>query len=242
MKKRLNIIRKIFFAIMCCILVLGFINYEVYSVKKKEYERQTEIANNSHEQIKLNLNMLKIAIQTNDIDKYAENLSNLYENTTTIESLFLIKEEQNDFLSSIKNYAELLETKKNLLTEITNLKQDISKIEKKFKNNYSDKGAITRELLADASNVIAKLKIDEKKYTEKPILTTVTTTNKVLDGIIAKSNTLTECIDNCYKNRINEINDELAEIIKEFTDQTISLNKAIEDQFDLTTLDKLKES
>ncbi len=109
MKKRLKTIGKIFIFILCLVALLGFINYEVYSIKKKEYERQSEIASTTHEQINLNLNMLKIAIQTNDIDGYSENLQSLHENATTIESLFMVKDEENDYLTSLHSYMELLE-------------------------------------------------------------------------------------------------------------------------------------
>ncbi|MBQ3465161.1 hypothetical protein IJH15_03025 [Candidatus Saccharibacteria bacterium] len=241
MKKRLKTIGKIFIFILCLVALLGFINYEVYSIKKKEYERQSEIASTTHEQINLNLNMLKIAIQTNDIDGYSENLQSLHENATTIESLFMVKDEENDYLTSLHSYMELLENEADLLPEIASLKQDVLKIKKVFQDNYSDDDSITRDKLENASDEITKLKINEKNYSKKAILSVISEINNILEEIASKSDSLSDCIDNCYKNRINEINDNLADEIEEFVDKTEKLNKTIENQFDLNTLDFLKD-
>lgn len=239
MKKALKIIGRILFGIICLVIILGFINYEVYSINNKEYARQIDIANEAHAQITLNLNMIKIAIQTEDLDKYEENLLKLYENSAKIEPLFFLEEEQKDYLDSLHSYMELLENRKNLLSEIIKLKQNIANIEKVFKENYNGKDAISREKLTGLSGEIEKLKIKEKNYSEETILKVVSSINEILTDIIAKSNALTECIDNCYKDRITEINNELAEKLGSFADKTKDLNKTLEDQFDLETLDKL---
>ncbi len=241
MKRYLIIPGKILLLIICCTAILGFINYEVYSLNRKEYARQTDIANETHEQIRLNLNLIKIAIQTNNIEQYNDNLSKLRENSAKIEPLFFIKDEQESYLTSLHSYIELLENRKTLLPEIANIKKDVSNIEKTFKDNYGDKDAISREKLTSLSAEVEKLILDEKKYSEESILAVVSAINETLNDIISESKALADCIDNCYKDRIAEINDELAGKLEAFSKKIEGLNQTIEDQFDLKTLDELKE-
>ena len=241
MKKALKIIGKISLGIICLVLILGFVNFEVYSINNKEYARQIDIANEAHKQIALNLNMIKIAVQTEDIEKYKENLSRLYENSAKIKPLFFLEDEQKDYLNSLYSYIELLENRKTLLSEIIKLKNDISAIEKVFKENYNGKDASSREKLTSLSSEIEKLKINEKDYSEEIIKNIISEINDLLNGIIADSSALSECIDNCYKDKITEINDGLAEKLKSFADKTEGLNQSLEDQFDFETLDKLKD-
>ncbi|MBO7717901.1 hypothetical protein J6S37_00170 [Candidatus Saccharibacteria bacterium] len=240
-KNTTTVLQKTFIILICCAAFLGFLNYEIYSLNKKEYERQVGILNETHEQISLNLNMMKIAIQTNDLGKYAENLSKLRDNSATIESLFLVRGEQEGFLTSLHSYIELLESREKLLSENIGLKQDVLNIEKSFKDNYGGKDAISRDKLTGIGNEIAKLKIDGEKYSEEIVKTIVSAINQVLDEIIAESDALAKCIDSCYKDRITKINDELAEKVKGFASKTEDLNKTIEEQFDFKILDELKK-
>ena len=52
-------VKKIFVSALCLIGLIGFLCYETYSIVKKEYEKQVEIAQGAHEQINFNLDMIR---------------------------------------------------------------------------------------------------------------------------------------------------------------------------------------
>ena len=236
------IFQRILLLAFCCLAILGFINYEIYSINQKEYARQVDIASDARKQIGLNLNLIKIAIQTNDYAMYNDNLMNLYENFSKVESLSFIENEQRPYLDSLRAYMMLLEDNKNLIIEMSSIYKAISAIRNTFRDNYSGKDAISREKLTKLGDEIEKLKIDEGDYTDSTILTVLDRVNGILTDIISGSNELAECIDNCYKDRIVGINDELAEKLKSFANQTESLNRDIENRFDFDTLEWLVHS
>ena len=240
MNNKKEIIKKTAIITTVSAALIGAITYEVHSIIKKEYERQSEILGTIHTDINLNLDMIKIAIQTSDPDAYSEKLSNLYNDSASAKSLFLVKDEQNDYLTSLDEYINSLEEHKNLISEITILKQDVSDIEKVFKDNYSDKGSISRDKLTGVNAEIIKHKLSNEKYSEEKIVTIVNSINTTIDNIASKAQALTDCIDSCYASRIGEITDELAEQIKSFSDQTTKLNQDLEDQFDFDSMDQLK--
>ena len=79
-------------------------------------------------------------------------------------------------------------------------------------------------------------------YSEEKIMAIVSRVDEILNGISDKASALVDCIDTCYKNRINEIDDELAEIFKGFADTVDGLNANLEKEFAFDKMKVIKES
>ena len=220
--------------------VVGFLIYEGYSITRKEYERQNEIATAAHTEINLRLDMIKIAIQTNDAEIYAENLNKIHDEVSTINTLFLLKEQEADYAAWLEEYVGVLEEKKELLVEMQSLKNRVAEIKKTLKEKYSNKDEISRDKLKEAKDEVLKLKIDKAEYQEEKIINYVNEVNGVLDTMAGKIGALIDCIDTCYKNRINEIDDELAEALKAFSDKAVKINTTFEKEFKFAGMEALK--
>ena len=133
-----------------------------------------------------------------------------------------------------------LEGKVTLLKEMEEAKGKIVEIKEKMSENYGNKDILTRDKLKEVKTKVAEFKIDESAFSEEKILAVVKSVNGVLDGVVDKSAALADCIDVCYKNRINEINDELADKIKSFADAVAGLNLDLEKEFDFNKMEIIR--
>ena len=237
MKKR---IMKIILVIISILRVVGFVGYEGYSISKKERERQIELAEATRAEINLKLDMVKIAVQTNDAELYAKNLDEIQAGANRIWSLFLLREQQKEYLLRLSEYVEILKSKKDFLAEMQSLKETVKNIKSVLQEQYGNKDNISRDKVKEAKAKIAELKFDISQYSVEKIKRIVNAVNGVLDSVIDKVGTLADCIDTCYKNRINEVNDELADAFKNFTNKVADLNKDFERELGLTEMEKLK--
>ena len=238
MKERL---KKILIVVLCWMAMMGFVAYEAYSIVRKEYNRQVEIVSEVREDIDFNLDMIKIGVQTGDAEVYAKNLVAAREGILKIRSFFLVISEQEEFLQKLGEYAEMLEGRTGLLVEAQRLKEAVGIIGKSLSEEYGDKDTISREKVKEAEAKIKELKIDVGEYEEEKALAVVGAINEMLETLATQVAADADCIDTCYKNRINEINDELAEKIEDFGDEVVKLNKEIEKEFDLVKMKELRQ-
>ena len=234
-------VKKILIGILVWTIVVGFVVYEAYSITRKEYIRQTDIATSAHQQVNFNLDMIKIAVMTEDVETYENNLNGLREQMNTISSLSFLYDEQSEYLGKLRDYIELLSNKTALLEEMSSLKSDVLTVKNKISENYSDKNTLTREKLTEAKSKVLEFKINASNYAEEKALTVANSVNDLLQGVSDKVSTLVDCVDTCYKNRIVEINDELSEAINSFTNNTDALNSGLEAEFDFAKMKEIKE-
>ena len=145
---------KIITAILCGLAVVGAGAYEVHSIITKEYERQARSAEETHRGIDLNLDMIKIAIQTTDEEVYDKNLAEAKEGVAKLGSLSMLAEEQEEFVTRANEYVEILESKKELLKETHELKEKIREIRGAFTEKYGNKDEISRDKVKAAKDEI----------------------------------------------------------------------------------------
>lgn len=236
----MKILKKIIVGVICWAMVTGFLLYEGYSIMKKEYMRQTEIAAEAHEKINFNLDMIKISVMTEDAEAYEKNLAGVKEQIDVILPLGLIYDKQAEYLSSLQEYAEFLDSKLALLKEIQLAKTKITALKEKMNENYGNKDTLTRDKLKEVKDKVGGFKIDTSEFTDEKVLKVVGAVNGALLGISEKSAALADCIDVCYKNRINEINNELAEKLKSFAESIDGLNKELEKEFAFDKMSDLR--
>lgn len=235
-------IKKILIGTLCCVAITGFALYEAYSIVKKEYLRQTEIATAAHERINYNLDMIKIAVMTEDVETYEKNLAEIIEQINIIAPLELIKNEQANYLNQLEEYTTLLNSKAELLTEMQSIKANIATVKDKLSENYGDKDSISRDKLKESKDKVLEFKIKNSGYTEEKVLVIINKVNGALEGISEKASALAECIDTCYADRISEIDDELAEKMKSFADAVDELNISLEKEFSFDKMTSIKEN
>lgn len=241
-KQKLNLkktLKKAVLIFVVGVVMVGFLIYEGYSIAKKEYNRQTEIANDAHEEINLDLNLLKIAVQTGDAESYTSKLGGIRNEKAKIEGLFMIQSEQAEYVSLLDEYLAVLDGKEIMINEMRNLKDELAVISKALKDNYGNKDEISRDKVTGAKNEILKLKIDTTKYETEKVSAIVKAVNEIIDGVSDKAGVLADCVDTCYKDRINTVNDELADKIKAFSDQAAELNSGFEKEFEFEKMDVL---
>ena len=235
-------LKKIIIGIICWTIAVGFCIYETSSIVKKEYARQTEIAKEAHEKINFNLDMIKISVMTEDVETYKKNLAGVKEQMNVILPLGLIENEQAEYLGLLVEYTDLLESKVKLLEEIQKMKTNITAVKEKLSENYGNKDTLSREKLKEAKDKVLEFKIIVDDYSEEKVAAIVSKVDEILNGISDKASALADCIDTCYKNRINEIDDELAEIFKGFADTVDGLNADLEKEFAFDKMKAIKES
>ncbi len=233
--------RKIIVYTLCCGLIIGFLAYEAYSIFKKEYIRQTEIAAEAHESVNHHLDMVKIGVLTEDVETYENNLAGLREQINIISTLSLIESEQADYLQTLKDYVEHLDSKTELLKEMKSAKESIAAAKEKINENYGNKDTLTRDKLKEVKDRLPEFKINVEDFKEEKVTKVVNAVNGILDSMVEKASALTDCIDTCYKDRINEINNELADKIKSFADGVAELNTSFEKEFDFDKMQEIKE-
>ena len=232
-------IKKIIIATIVMALATTAILYETYSITKKEYERQVEVADSVRKNVTLNLNMVKIAVQTNDEDTYAENLVKMENEVRKLDDLTFIENPLSGYKARLKYYTELLESKKELLPEIKNLKTRINEITTAIKDGFVSTG-ITREKVREVNPTLNNLKIDTNLFTNEKTKSVVVAVNGILDEMAASGTTISGCIDTCYKNRITELTNGINDKIKAFSDSTAQLNLNVEEEFELQVLADLQ--
>lgn len=235
-----KILTKIILAVLCLGVVVGLVVYEECSIMEKEHERQVVVAESAHREIDLGLNMIKIAVQTEDEDLYAKNLGAVREGLAKIKPLVLVQEEQAEYLAQLGEYMVVLEDKAPVLSEMHSLKDKVGEIEKVLKENYGNSDEISRDKVKGAKEEILRLKINEEDYKAERVAEVVGAVNETLDKMAEKAGELADCIDNCYKNKISELNDGLADMLKEFMDKAPGLNTALEEEFEFGKMEELK--
>lgn len=231
-------IKKILVATLIMSLLMTAIIYETYSIMRKEYERQVEIANLVRENVTLDLNMVKIAVQTNDEEVYSNNLVKMEAEIKRIDELSMLDNSLAGYKTRLKYYADLLEAKKDLLPEIKALKTKIDEIVKVLKENFVST-TVTRDKLREVNPKMVSLMIDVNNYTNENVKTVATAVNSILNDLATYGTTLSDCIDTCYKNRITEVTNGVNDLIKGFSDKTAGLNLAVENEFQLEVLGDL---
>ena len=231
-------IKKILVATIIMSLIMTAIIYEAYSITRKEYERQVEIANSVRENVTLDLNMVKIAVQTNDEEVYSNNLKKMEAEIKRIDELSMLDNSLAGYKTRLKYYADLLEAKMDLLPEIKDLKTKVDEIVKVLKENFVSTTA-TREKVREVNPKMVSLKIDVNNYTNDNVKAVVVAVNDILNELAVNGTTLSDCIDTCYKNRITEVTNGVNDLIKGFSDKTAGLNLAVENEFQLEILGDL---
>ncbi len=234
-------LRKLLLGVICWTAVIGIAGYEAYSIMKKEYIRQSEIVRTAREQINFNLDMIKIGVLTGDVESYEKNVAGVKEQIAVIEPMDLLKTEQADYLQVLGEYVELLESKANLLKEMQDVKADIVAAKDKINEHYGNKDTLSRDKVREAKDRFTGVKIKAENYTEEKALKVVNAVNGILDGVIEKASVLADCIDTCYKDRISEVTDELADKIKSFADSAAGLNTEFEKEFDFEKMQNIRE-
>lgn len=239
--KKINI-KKLAVSALCWIFTIIFLTTEAYLAVQHEATRQRSVANNIYDDIILDLNMTKVAIQTIDIDLYSEKISHAQTSLESLQSLSFVRQENAEYISSIDSYLRLLESKKDLLKEITIIRSDIDHLSTTLKTSYGDKSTITRDSLKLSPDSISKLKLDQTKFTFDSVKQTAASINGALDNFAGKATELVNCIDTCYKDAIKKINDSLSENFKSFADGAAAFNDTIEKEFSIQIIDEIKSN
>ena len=237
MKKK---IVRIVMLLMTGVIAVGVVLYEAYSIVEKEYARQTDLAEEVQEQVDFNLNMMKIAVQTNDAETYVDKVENLKNEMAKMDGLFMIQEEWAEYITLMDEYVGVLDGKEAEIAEVKELKAEVAEIAKAMREKYGNKDEITRDKIAGAKNEIAVLKLEVNKYSSEKVVAVAEAVNMILDGIVEKVGALADCVDTCYKNRISEINDELAEKLKDFGNKAKDLNIGFEKEFEFEKMEAIK--
>ena len=158
-----------------------------------------------------------------------------------ISPLLLVKDEQEEYLEMLREYVGILDEKTNLLSEMQKAKTEIGAVKDKVNEAYGNKDNLSRDKLKEVKEKIPELKINRDEFTEEKVLVVVDAVNGILDGVAEKASVLVDCIDTCYKNRINEVNDELADKIKGFADSVAGLNEGFEKEFNFDKMQEIRE-
>lgn len=219
--------------------VIGLAVYEGWMIVSLEHERQMELALDAKTKATLGLNMLKIGVQTEDVDLYAENLQKVEGAAVEIGELGMVREEFGEYLETLVGYAGKLEERKALLGEMRKLKDAVTNITSQIEKDYGNKDAISKEAVKEAKGKVLGLKLNRDDYGNELVVGVLEKVNVVLDKIAEKVGELGDCVDNCYKDKINSLNDELAGVFKEYADAVSDINKPLEAEFDFEKMDWL---
>ena len=234
-----GLLKKIFVAVIVMALTMTAILYEAYSITRKEYERQAEVANDARESITLDLNMIKIAVQTNDEGMYTENLTKIETEAKRLDDLSMLNNRLSGYKARLNYYAELLESKKELLPEIKELKTKVERIAETIKESFVS-SKISRDKVREVNPKLNSLKINTAEFKSEKVKSVAKAVNGILEELAINGTTLSECIDTCYKNRITEITNGLNDKIKGFSDDAKKLNISVEKEFQLDILEDLQ--
>ncbi len=229
--------KKVLLMVTTWMVVMFIASYEAASITKKEYERQIQIANAAREQVVLNLNMIKIAVQTEDDRMYGENVENMKEQARILEDLSYLKLRQSGYLARLNGYIETLEAKREIVSATKTLSEKVNEVKEYLSTNYSKSQTATREKVREAKTKFEEIKID-LKYGNS-VQEAVNNVNDILNRLIEASMSVSDCIDTCYKDKIEKINNDLAEYIKKFSERATTLNKTYEEEFQFGTMDAL---
>ena len=232
-------LKKIIVAFVVMVVAASGILYETYSIVKKEYERQVEAYADVRENINFGLNMIKIAVQTNDENSFITNLDTIKDKSEKLNELSFLNNQISGYKTRLNYYLDLLNSKKDLLPEIKKLKEKVDEITGIVKDSFVSKN-ITRDKVREINSKMNKLKFKTDGFINERVKIVADVVNAFLDEMAAGGTSLSDCIDTCYKNRISEINDNISNSIKAFSDKTNKLNRDIEKEFDLDTLADLQ--
>ena len=183
--------------------------------------------------------MIKIAVVTGDAEVYKNNLAELKGRINEIDSLYLV--DKDEFVDALSGYVDSLNEKVKLVDEIKDMKEAMTKLQEEFNEKYGNKDEITKEKLKAAKDEIMGLKIDKTKFAEEKIVAMAEMMNAVIGEAAGKGGAVADCIDTCYKNRITEINNELAGVFGSFAENAAKLNLEFEKEFDFDKMTELKK-
>ena len=203
--------KKVLLMVTTWMVVMFIASYEAASITKKEYERQIQIANAAREQVVLNLNMIKIAVQTEDDGMYGENVESMKEQARILEDLSYLKLRQSGYLARLNGYIETLEAKREIVSATKTLSEKVNEVKEYLSTNYSKSQTATREKVREAKTKFEEIKID-LKYGNS-VQEAVNNVNDILNRLIEASMSVSDCIDTCYKDKIEKINNEYKALI-----------------------------
>ena len=235
----MKVFKKISIAFILIGLLTAGVLYEAYSITRKEYEKQAEVANDVRKEVNFDLNMIKIAVQTNDADVFNENLGKMKVQAERLKDLSFLENRLAGYKARLTYYIDLLDSKTDLLPQIKQLKTKVSEIATFVKENYVESKA-SRDKVREVNPKLNQLKIALGDYTNDTVKNVVNTVNGFLEEMAIGGTSLSDCIDTCYKDKISGINDGLETKIKAFADKTAELNAGLEKEFDLETLADLQ--
>ena len=86
-------IKKILTMALVSAAVVGLTIYEVCAIMTHEYERQMEIATGAEAEIERGLNMVQVAVATEDTELYEQNIESVRAAKEEIEPLSLVQRE-----------------------------------------------------------------------------------------------------------------------------------------------------
>ena len=225
----------------CVVAALAIIAGEVWLVVEHENERQRMEAGAIYDDVTLNLDMIKIAIQTSDEEVLNENVNNAKKRLEDFDKLFIAKKQDAEYINEISSYLDFINEKKSLVVETSSLKEKVLNIKSSLKEACGGE-KVTKDEINTVSGKVASLKISDEEFKNESIKVVITTTNSMLDEFGGKADELAKCIGVCYKNKISEITNGLNEIVKSYSGKVDELNKNIEKEFELEKIDKIKFS
>ena len=104
------------------------------------------MAGSAHEEIELDLNLLKIAVQTGDAESYVNKVAGVMNEKARIEGLFMVRDEQAEYVGLVNEYLTVLDGKETMVGEMKNLKEEVAGIVKTLQENFGNKDEISRDL------------------------------------------------------------------------------------------------
>lgn len=233
-------IKKIVIATICFGVLSLLTIFEIYTITNDDNRHQTKVANEIYDNVIVNFDMIKVAIQISDDKMFEENFESAKNEAEKLNGLPFVSEKDKDYIDEIKNYLELLESKGSLIKETKTLKEAVINLKDNLKEKYGDKEKITKDEIKNASDNIVGLKLNFEDFTFESIKKSTDSINSMLDGFALKTDELEKCIDTCYKNSITAINDGLSNLFKAFADGSFELNENIEKEFELDKIEKIK--
>lgn len=236
-KKR---IIKICTVIVCWVLAIAVLGFEGIIAFRHEVEWQFDDASNIYDDIFMNLDMVQVATQVGDFEMFNNNLNLASERIRDLDKLYMVTNNQHDYIASLKSYLDSLKEKRDFANDVVVLRADLANITSSLKALYGDKTKLTRDTLKSSSSDIVALKLNADKYTAERIKAAVTMTNTMLDNISAKASELAKCIDTCYVDSFTTTNNALSEILKTYSTNISEVNKTIDAEFDFAEITKLK--
>lgn len=238
--KKHYIVKKCILIILVIAALGGATYYEVTSILRKEHARQAELFNKSQEEIKNELNLLKIATITKEPGSYQQNLEDIKNNLARIKELSFVVDENKEYINNLAEYLQVLDTKESTVDEMKKISEEIAKIKDSLASSFKEDDGVEKDKINAAEETIKALRINADEYHDEEILKIAESINQIIDSMSGSAKELSDCIDNCYENRFTEISDELSDKLKGPVEGFASLNTAYEELFQFDKMDALQ--